>query len=242
MRITNTKGMGVDTLKMIVYGESGVGKTTLLATANEPTLIISAEAGLLCLANKDIDVFDISKDDAGNIIPAVKRIERLRDVYNYLVAPETKDKYKWVMIDSLSEIADIVNASAALDHSGDKEKFLRWGAYNEKMTTIIKLFRDLNYNVVFTALSKVEKDETGKRYHGYSMSGSIADRLPQYFDECFYIYVTPEGERKLVCGKTEQTMTKDRSGRLEKIEAADLCYIANKIRGNNNNVEKESLK
>jgi hypothetical protein len=35
-------------------------------------------------------------------------------------------------------------------------------------------------------------------------------------------------------------MTKDRSGRLNKIEIADLYHIANKIRGNNNNEKGET--
>ena len=50
MKISTTKAVGNDALKILIYGESGSGKTTLAGTINEPTLIISAEAGLLCLS------------------------------------------------------------------------------------------------------------------------------------------------------------------------------------------------
>ena len=36
--------------KMLVHAPAGAGKTTLAATAGEPTLILSAEAGLLSIA------------------------------------------------------------------------------------------------------------------------------------------------------------------------------------------------
>ena len=43
-------------LKMVVYGPPGSGKTMLCTTADAPTLIISAEAGLLSIRDTKADV------------------------------------------------------------------------------------------------------------------------------------------------------------------------------------------
>mgnify|MGYP001319873862 CR=1 FL=1 len=47
MKITKTNDMLRHFLKMVIYSESGGGKTRLAATTGAPTVVISAEGGLL---------------------------------------------------------------------------------------------------------------------------------------------------------------------------------------------------
>jgi len=236
VKITNTKGIGVDTLKILILGESGAGKTSLAKTIDEPTIIISAEAGLLCLRSSSIDVIDITVDNDGRIIPKEKRIDRLAEAYSYLNTDDAKKKYKWIFIDSLSEISQNMIERLQQEFPDRKDSLVLYGENAKRMRSLVKSFRDLpGYNVVFTALSVVDKDENNQRFIGPSVVGSFADKLPAFFDEVFYLYVeknneTGEASRKLITEKTDKLMVKDRSGSLAAVEPADLSVIAKKIK------------
>ena len=53
--IKNTEAIHQSNLKCLIYGESGAGKTYLANTLTQPTLIISAESGLVSLTGSNID-------------------------------------------------------------------------------------------------------------------------------------------------------------------------------------------
>ena len=55
IKLHSTKDVTVNGVKMMVYGASGVGKTRLTTTCPNP-IIISAEKGLLSLADYDFSV------------------------------------------------------------------------------------------------------------------------------------------------------------------------------------------
>lgn len=240
MKIKNTKEMAQGALKFLIYAEPGAGKTSLARTIKEPTVIVSAEAGLLPLKDHDIDVLDISQDDEGNMIPKEKRVDRIMEIYKFLCTEEAKKKYKWVFIDSITEISQNMSEKLKLEFPDKKDGFSRWGEYSDRMRSMIKAFRDLpHYNVVMVALSVNEKDENARRVTSVDVSGKIGDQLPAYFDEVFYIWVSSEGERKLQTFKTDTMDAKDRSGMLDKYEVADLSVIAAKIRKPKKQEEKK---
>ncbi|WP_163493093.1 AAA family ATPase, partial [Haemophilus influenzae] len=75
IKLTNTKeATAKNGIKVCVYGQAGAGKTVLCATTPnlEKTIIISAEAGLLSIAEADIDVIEI------------KSLQDLQDAYKWL--------------------------------------------------------------------------------------------------------------------------------------------------------------
>jgi phage nucleotide-binding protein len=237
MLITNTKEMSNHFLKIIIYGASGSGKTTLAKTIGEPTLIISSEAGLLSLQGSDIDAIDISIDDHGKAIPKEKRIARLGEVYSFLQTDAAK-KYKWVFIDSLSELSQNLMEQLYLEFPERKDSLPMFGELSKRSRALIKGFRDLpNFNVVMTALDEVDKDEGGQRFTNIQMVGKISNQIPAMFDEVFYLHVQKEEDgnekRVLVTSNSDKLRCKDRSGKLEKIEDANLGLIINKIRGTN---------
>lgn len=248
MKVTNTKSIGADALKILVYGESGTGKTTLASTINEPTLVISAEAGLLCLRGKSIDVIDISVNDEGQPIKKEERIDRLGEAYAYLLTDEARKKYKWIFIDSLSELSQNMVEKLQQEFPERKDSLVLYGENSKRMRSLVKSFRDLPYyNVVFTALSSIDKDENNMRYVGISIVGSFAEKIPALFDEVLYLHVernaeTGEISRQLVTQKSDKLVCKDRSGSLNKTEPADLSVIANKIRAVATQPTKEKSK
>lgn len=231
MLIESTKSQNHDSLKMLIYGEPGNGKTFLVKSIQEPTLIISAEGGTLSISDAEIDMINIAKDNHGNLIPEEKRIARLGEVYAYLLTDECKAKYKWIYIDSLSEISQNLVKQLNLEFPDRKDSLVLYGENSKRMRSLVKSFRDIPfYNIVFTALASAEKDENNQRYLGISMIGKIGSELPAMFDEVLYLYKNDD-ERMLITSKSEKLIAKDRSGKLNKQEPANLQVVINKIRG-----------
>ena len=235
MKVQSTKGIGVGSLKFLIYGESGIGKTTLAGTTGEPTFILSLESGLLSLNEKEVDFVNISVDDDENVLSTDGKLAKIREVYEYLRTPEAKEKYRWVIVDSLTEIGQLYVDMLKNKYPEKKDSFSLWGEYTDSMRNLVKSFRDLSgYNVVMTALSEVDKDDVGRRFQNIMLQGKIANHLPGYFDEVFYYtkinFEDGTSERALITEVSEKAVAKDRSGRLEPIEQPNLAQIASKIR------------
>jgi len=232
MKVTSTKDHLDHGIKALIYGASGVGKTTLASTLEGRTIILSLEAGLLSLQDFDIDVIDFS----GFTNPQEKHAE-IAKAYRYL--NENKAKYDNVYIDSLSEIAANLVAALKSQYVDRKDALVLWGEYSEKMRMLIKSFRDLKgLNVFFTALQATDQDESKRRFAGVDMPGKISHQCLAMFDEVF-AYRMAEGDdgeekRFLQCHPSSDFAAKDRSGRLNKFERPNLGEILTKIKGAKN--------
>lgn len=211
-------------LKILVHGPAGVGKTVLSATANAPTLIVSAEAGLLSLrgAPKHIDV------------TTVKTIDDLEDVYSFMLE-EGINKYKWLNLDSISEIAEVL-LSEEKAKSNDPRK--AYGTLQDEIAKIIRRFRDLPHiNVLMTAKQQRFTDEyTGITTMIPSFPGTkLPQQVAYWFDEVFALRVMTDEEgveyRALQTDRDVTYEAKDRSGMLGKYEKPSLEYIYDKIHG-----------
>jgi len=206
-------------INILVHGPSGAGKTVLSTTAGEPTLIISAEGGLLSI------------QDAADYIDAVEitDMDSLRQVFVKL--KEGMD-YKWVVIDSISEVGEVLLATEKAKTRDPRQAY--WVLIDE-MQRLIRAFRDLPYNVVVTAKQDRQKDEvSGTMLYGPSMPGAkLAIQIPYFFDEVFALRVekSEEGEtyRVLQTARDIQYEAKDRSGKLDTYEKPDLAHIRAKI-------------
>jgi phage nucleotide-binding protein len=231
MKIQNTSNVHQVNLKCLVYGASGIGKTTLAGTLEGKTLIVSAESGLASLRGTEIDYVDITQDSEGKLLSSTQRLENLGDIYKQLLLPETRDTYTNVFVDSLTEIADIVADHMSTEHPDKSDTFKMWGEYTKKMASIIRSFRDLpHYNVVFTCLEDETQDESKLMHYGPSMSGKkVKQMLVPMFDEVFR-YCMHGDDRILVTSKTASSVAKDRSGQLGVSEEPCLTTIFKKIR------------
>lgn len=227
-RITNTRDIENHALKILVFAPPGNGKTFLASTTGGKTLIISAEAGLLCLAGHDIDVWDITKNEKGELLSSPQeRLNRLQEAYTYLL---NGTDYKWVYLDSVTEVSQTVVAMLNKQFPDRKDSIVMWGENTKMMTALVKNFRDLpKYHVVFSSLVKVDKDENNKRHTGINASGRIADDMPAWFDEVFFLHVDDDKKRWFWTAANDRIACKDRSGKLDPVEPADLKYIAEKI-------------
>ncbi len=209
-------------IKALVYGDSGVGKTVLCATAPAP-LIISAEAGLLSLAKVSIPVL------------VVNNIVDLNDIYKWITESAEAKQFQTICLDSISEIGEKVLANSKLIV---KDPRMAYGEMAEKLLLLVKAYRDLPYrNVYFSAKMEKDKDEvSGMMLYQPMMPGKkIGPQLPYLFDEVFRLGVGKDQQGKdyrfLQTSADLQYVAKDRSGTLAAIEQPNLTYIFNKIKG-----------
>lgn len=222
LRSTNT--VAINGLKVLVYGEAGSGKTTLIKTLPKP-LILSAEGGLLSLRKENLPFIEIHT------------VEELRDAARWLESSEEAKQFESVALDSISEIAEVVLSTEKMLN---KDGRAAYGNMNDTMTKVIRSFRDLpNRHVYFSAKMEKAQDETGAMLFSPSMPGkTLTQSLPFFFDEVFALRVgrDDKGEpmRMLMCRPDGLWTAKDRAGALEIWEPADLGAIITKIGGGAN--------
>jgi hypothetical protein len=218
VKFTTTKAAATaNGIKVLVHGPAGSGKTRLCATTGEldKTLIISAEAGLLSIREHDIAVAE------------VKTLQDVRDAYAEVVAHP--GKWRWVCLDSISEIAEVVLAH---EKKATKDPRMAYGALQEAMFQLLKSFRDLPMNVYMSC--KQQRDEDGRHFPALP-GNKLAQGISYLFDEVFALQTmrTDDGtvKRALLCRDDPRYEVKDRSGALAMHETADLAALSAKIRG-----------
>ena len=221
INLRSTKGLHANGVKLLVYGNAGVGKTSLIPTLPTP-VVLSAEGGLLSIADADISYVEVSSYDT------------LMEAYKWVTGSDEAKHFESIALDSISEIAEVV-----LNHEKKIAKDPRqaYGAMQEQMSDIIRAFRDIpNKHVYFTAKCEKATDETGRILYAPSMPGNkTGQQLPYFFDEVLALRVEKDQEgvaqRALMCDSDGIWQAKDRSGKLDTWEAPDLGAIIAKIGG-----------
>jgi len=219
--LKRTKEATAQAVKLLVYGQAGAGKTSLIPTLPTP-VILSAEGGLLSIADTNLPFIEITS------------IDDLREAYKWLTSSPEAGEFQSVALDSISEIAEVVlNAEKKIN----KDPRAAYGAMQEQMADIIRGFRDLPGKHVYMS-AKLEKtqDEMGRVLYAPSMPGNkTGQSLPYFFDEVLALRVEKDAEgftrRALMTDGDGLWLAKDRSGKLEVWEDADLGEIIKKIGG-----------
>ena len=221
INLRSTKGLHANGVKLLVYGNAGAGKTSLIPTLPNP-VVFSAEGGLLSIADADVSFVEVSSYDT------------LMEAYRWVTESDEAKHFESIALDSISEIAEVV-----LNHEKKIAKDPRqaYGAMQEQMSDIIRAFRDIpNKHVYFTAKCEKATDETGRILYAPSMPGNkTGQQLPYFFDMVLALRVEKDAEgnaqRALMCDSDGIWQAKDRSGKLDTWEAPDLGAIINKIGG-----------
>lgn len=227
MKIYNTKSHEHHAIKALLVAKSGDGKTYRAATTGDKTVVISFESGTLCLDGHDVEIWDCTRDSKDVPLKPAERISALKQCYDKLAAGTD---FKWVFIDSLTELAQVMVQTLQAEFPDRKDSLVLWGENAKRMRAIIKNFRDLpKYHVVMTALVDIDKDENNKRHTLPDVPGGLKRELPAFFDEVFFIQRGQNNERFFLTQSTETMPAKDRSGKLDPIEPADLAHVARKI-------------
>src|SRR5258706_9152864 len=226
--------------KLLIYGESGVGKTTLAGSGDavpqmRKVLILDIEGGTLSLKDLYPDVETVR----------IKSWADMQSVYEELY--EGNHDFNTIVIDSLTEAQkmsmDKIMRRLVEEHQerdADVPGIREWNINIEQTRKFVRSFRDLPVNSIFTALCKTDKNQfTGVSRRKPYLSGKVADEVAGFLDIVAYLYnVDYEGEniRALLCAATQDTVAKDRTNKLPQVmQQPTMSTIWNVVKGITNN-------
>ncbi len=213
----------VDGIKIALFGESGVGKTFQIASLDRP-FIISAEKGLLTLKRLGVDFPYIE----------VHSFEELCETYTYITAEENIGTWQTLVIDSVSEVAEVVLSDYKKTNKDPRK------AYGDMMDDVMDAVRGFmnieGKDMVFIFKSgRIADADTGRTtYSPYTPSDKFAAKMPYLFDEVLALRSQKDADGNIQ--RYIQTVNdgnwncKDRSGMLEPYEVADLGALIRRIK------------
>jgi len=235
MKIGSTHDSKDDGLKCLIIGQPGVGKTFLASTLPhiERTLFISAENGHRTLADFDIPIIDITKDDDGRALNWNGRLNKLRELRSYLLSDDVQEKYDHIFFDSLTEIGEIFFHTLQEKYPDKNKTIVLYGELSRQVELFIKFVRDLpKFNVFLTALERTEKDDAMRTRYICNLKGSIAWTVPKFFDEVYSLRIFKKEDQIVRAFQTlpiDGYEGKSRSNKLNDYEPANLAQLLEKI-------------
>ena len=187
----NTSDHTTNWRKVLLYAHHGWGKTTQAKHYQKkygPGFIISGESGLGSIRSAGIDYLPFSSWDGGSNPDA--GVYSFKDILRYVNTAEFKAKgYKWIMIDSLTELADHAyqhaekEAASKPTKDGKVNNFAVWEDYGSFVIGACKWVRDLPMHVIVTSLAKEGEDENGNKEFWPMVKGkAVQTQLPGIFD------------------------------------------------------------
>lgn len=248
-------GGGIDRTKirrkLLIHGESGAGKSHLLATCDDRPLIISVEpqgVDTLAAANPRaliVDCVRLSKEDGAMQakIKAKGQAVTPLAILRHMLAELVNNASAWhkrgvtrIGFDSLhiiqqmfaAEIVAETNKSRKADNKEALDQLAKdgWGVLGTKMQNFCDTLRAIDFDVLVVAISK--QKETGPKYAG--LQGAFSDQVNGYFNAVGYIYKQQvpgkglEDVERLVCwdADSEKLVVKSHGG-LKGITAPDAA-------------------
>lgn len=146
-------------MKVLLYGVSGTGKTTMAATFPRP-LFLDLEGGMLSTRKYKPLRYPADPNEDIKAYPEVIDFYKLVKKYTPETAP-----FETIVIDSLNELQLLVAQYVIEKYTGVKRQYndqptmADYGKANRMFMQVTRLFLKLPYHIIFTAISN--QKETG---------------------------------------------------------------------------------
>jgi len=241
-------------VKGALFGEHGIGKTSLLKTLNpETTLFLDLEGGDLAVQDVPVDQITINTwDEARNIACLVtgpnasKRPEQVYSQAHYDTIEKVIDinKYQIIFWDSISVASRLCwqwatgQPDAFSDKTGKPDNRGTYGLVGRELIQWLTQIQHANHDIWVVGGLDRKEDDYGRTIWIPQIEGSkAANELPGIFDEIIAMVAMKNEEgnlyRAFVTNKVNPWgyPAKDRSGKLELIEEPHLGKLMHKIKG-----------
>lgn len=250
-RMKQTRGV-----KALILGLPGVGKTSLLRTIDpRSTLFVDLEAGDLAVQDVPVDQMqpgtweecrDLACFLAGPNLNVRAKDLYGQDHYERAVArfgsPDALQKYSTIFVDSVTVAGRLCfnwceHQPESFNAKGEKNLLGTYGLHGRELIAwITRLQHARMQNVVFVCLLDEKEDDFKRKSWVAQIDGSKAGReMPGIVDEVLTLAIIrpDEGEpfRAFITNPDNPWgfPAKDRSGRLDPMEAPDLGELFTKL-------------
>lgn len=170
-------------VSVLVYGDPGAGKTHLLASAQDPIILLTEANG------RDT----IRKANPDALVYVATNAEEVRNFMRAALNGEFEPaKRKTIGIDSLTEIQRLFCDEILSSKRGDDRRMelQDWGLLTERMRGFCRTVRSLPYDVIATALAEhVSEESRGAMWTKPAFQGKkLAAEVAQYFNAVGFAY------------------------------------------------------
>lgn len=201
----------------LVYGESGTGKTHLMATLGELgyVLIVDSDKGRRTVQrapelkkfwpNIEIVSFEKFAD-----LDELRKLceENSPAIWSKAIGKTIERKFDWIVIDTWTEVQWIMMQKLRNTQGlggGENEKLdyrkniqiQHWGMMTDLNKLSVEAFKAISrggLNIIFTMQESVVKDEiTGVTVKGPAIHGKLVKELPAYFEIVVHTYNDIQG-------------------------------------------------
>lgn len=152
----------VESVNMLLYGDSGVGKTTFCGSGRQRgknDLIIAVEKGTISAARAGSQANVLNVEDLDQLFEIISAIEN---------EPE---RFEWVCVDSITKLQDMIwqhIISKAVERNPGRNRFKReLQEYGEAQLILKEIIERLNAskaNILYTATSASDVNEEAEQY------------------------------------------------------------------------------
>jgi len=207
--------------KILVYGDSGSGKTYFAGTFPDP-LFLDLEDGMRSLLQLNRNIKRYPK----NPTQTIQTLDEVKTFYSLVkrIKPE-EAPFKTIVIDSLNELQILVLENSVKTNPGqriydDQPTMQDYGKLARDMQTLVRLFIKLPYNIVFVAGAKEREFPEDKLLPLFlgKKTGPDVRRIIEQIGFCFTRQTAKDQpvEHMIAFGDTPAYIAKDRTGKLSK--------------------------
>ncbi len=198
LRETGVQGL---LMKLLLFGDSGAGKTHTSVTAPKPCVLLTEPNGLLSIqaSNPDayvIDVMRIAAEGESKPMDVVRHF--FRAAMDGTLKAETGAET--VVIDSLTELQrmlrdEILDQKKGAGNVNVTWTLQDWSTLTDRMRKLVRMIRDVPFHVVATALAESDTDQNENRYVTPSFQGKkFPNEIAGYFSAVGYVFRQREKE------------------------------------------------
>lgn len=212
IKIINSLEATAPKLVMCIYGQGGVGKSTLAATAPKP-IFIDAEDGTKAFGARGIKV-DIAKVSSwSDVQEAWKLIASSKD-------------YETLVIDPVGAFLDLLVAEIS---RGMDMNLKKWGEVKDRMRKFIWMVKNSGKHVIFVAHEDKKVDEE-MQIRSPKLAANLSDELVNLCDVVGHFRIEKDGRRAILVQPEMKYVAKDRFDVLgTTIHSPDVSLMIAKI-------------